>query len=405
MKSKAYNLFIFFIAFPCIDIFGLSITLFLFFSHLIFTKYKFSNPFSSLIYSGIFISALISLFSSYFISEVDNPSITNTLLLFARLFYWLSVGLYFEKNFKVEYIYNTSKYFFYGLLFSICTYYFFQFQFELGPIKYSYIFRRNEFVFNFLCSFPFAYHFVTNQKTLRYFKFLFIILCFLAMSFTDGRSGFILFIFQILVIYLITNNQKKNIFKYFSFAVFLFLIITSFNIKIADLIRPVSERTANLILSEGDGDINYDKSLMVRSLMIDKSVSIIKEYPVAGIGFGNFINYDYDLIELRKYDRLLKAGFRDKYFNTRSTHNTYLEILTEFGIIGGIIFALLFYKGLTIFLNNIFKQKIIYLSLPFITILIYFGFISALTGTITWVLIGISRSKIFISDDKFYNKN
>jgi O-antigen ligase len=393
MKSKTFNLFIFFLAFPCVSIYGISVTFYLFLIYLILNKRKLTNPFKSLIYLGLFFSLLISQYISFFITEIiqeDNLSILKKIITFI---YWLSIAMFFESKLKIQHLFFIKKYMFYGLLASILTFYFFKFSFDLGPIEFSYIASRNDFIFNLLCCFPFAYLHISNSLKIKKYTFLFILICFLAVSFSEGRAGFILFLLQLILIYF-HSNSKKLLLPIKSIFTLLVILIVSFFLKesIVDIVKPFSSRTANLLTSEGDGDFNNDKSLMLRLLMVDKAIDIFMEHPVTGIGLGNFTRYDEDLFSLRKYDRLLKSNHSDEYFNSRSSHNTYLQIISEFGILGAIFYLILFTKIIILLSEKLFRNKLAIIYIPIITILIYFWFISALTGSITWVIIGISKS-------------
>ena len=157
-------------------------------------------------------------------------------------------------------------------------------------------------------------------------------------------------------------------------------------------VEEYNPRIGQFIRGAGDSDINQDKSLMIRLVMIDKTLEIFDKYPVLGIGPNMFKFYDANLTDRRlRYERLWYRS--DEYLNSRSSHGAYYQSLAEFGIIGTILFLSiiliptfglikkLFLSNTN--LNDLFIVSHIGISLHFITV-------SALTGTIGWIIIGVA---------------
>jgi O-antigen ligase len=144
---------------------------------------------------------------------------------------------------------------------------------------------------------------------------------------------------------------------------------------------------------DGESDAKQDKSLMIRLMMIEKTKEIFNLHPVFGIGPNMFKYYNAPLNFRNKYNRL---DYRDdKYINTRSSHGTYFQIISEFGIIGLLFFLILILSPLLSFLKKLIKNKNEKSDLFLVGLLgvaLHFISVSALTGTISWFIIGVAWS-------------
>ena len=159
----------------------------------------------------------------------------------------------------------------------------------------------------------------------------------------------------------------------------------------SDLIRPINPRLSNIISNERQQTLSFDKSWLIRKLMIDKGKLLFYEHPLLGIGPSGFKYYDSNLPTLRKYDRLLNKSIA--YYNSRSSHNSYMEIIVSFGIIGAISFLLILIRPIKILFIGIFKNKLNteHISLiALVGILIHFYTITSVTGALPWMIIGAS---------------
>ena len=391
--SRLLKVFIFFTAFPCVKIFGSSITLFLFL--IFFIKKIKLQVFSSKLFILFFTSILISSVSSFFYDEISHPGLFYILKISIQYFYWICVALFFKKYFLKLNIIEISKYFFLGIICLIFSFFIFSFKLDFGFLSIDTIFQRNNFVFIILASFPFCLYYVINniylKQYLKRITFLFLAVMFLS----QGRSGILIFIIEVLCISIILNPNIKKLYKFFLglFIIGLFFTSTIQNNleSLSYVIEPYNPRIAGFIRQDGESDINQDKSLMIRLMMIDKTIEIFHEYPIFGIGANMFTKYYSELTTRGNYDRLDHKS--DEYLNTRSSHGSYYQVLAEFGIVGLIFIILILITPILYvlkrFVNNkngnedLFLISLLGISLHFVTV-------SALTGTIPWVIIGVA---------------
>jgi O-antigen ligase len=76
-------------------------------------------------------------------------------------------------------------------------------------------------------------------------------------------------------------------------------------------------------------NLENDESLLVRYEIYKAAEQIITEHPLVGIGYGQFTKYNP-----------LNALFSDKMQGI-VTHNDYIRIITELGIVGAILFLIM----------------------------------------------------------------
>ena len=174
-----------------------------------------------------------------------------------------------------------------------------------------------------------------------------------------------------------SGNIVQNQIKSFSF------VIEKYNLRIGQFLR-----------TEGDSDISQNKDLMLRMMMIDKTFEIFDKHPLLGIGPSMFTYYDADLLNRRiKYERLWYRS--DEYLNSRSSHGVYYQVLAEFGIIGLFIILIIILSPILFFLKKLYKNEYNIndlFSVCLFGIALHFITISALTGSIGWIIIGIAWS-------------
>ncbi|PKN83271.1 MAG: hypothetical protein CVU51_12775 [Deltaproteobacteria bacterium HGW-Deltaproteobacteria-1] len=64
----------------------------------------------------------------------------------------------------------------------------------------------------------------------------------------------------------------------------------------------------------------------IRSKMFRLSAEVIKDHPIAGVGYGGEIYRNSNLVDLEKYDAGLPEKYQQKKDIVKSTHNTFLDV-------------------------------------------------------------------------------
>lgn len=392
--QQLINLFVFFLAFPAIDVLSFSIT-FYFFIALIVRCGFFWN--ASYIGKSYFIGFLIAGTLSTILSPVtdvfQNLDFLKTLIQF---FYWIGVASFFIIFFNRIDLKTLSKWVFYGLITYTFAFYVLKINFESSLLSITCTPGRNAYVFVVLACTPISFLYLKDQK--RYLKIGYSLFILTTMLASNGRAGSIIILIELLLISMLIYPTLKRLSKIlipFLLLVFIFTQSAFFEIYKYDLaaqLEPINPRLASLIKGEGEGDLEKDKSWLIRKLMIDKGEEIFYKYPILGVGPSNFKKYRADLKTFIKYDRLQHLGSTRFQMNT-SPHNTYLQALTEFGLLGSLFFLIILIKPLWLLILSFIKNKLTIGHLFLISLLgmcIHFYAIATLTGALPWFVIGLS---------------
>jgi len=142
-------------------------------------------------------------------------------------------------------------------------------------------------------------------------------------------------------------------------------------------------------------NLEEDKSYMIRQVMIQKGLRLFKESPLVGVGANRFTLTwaDIDLPDILEY-----RGTGE--FETKNAHNSYIQWLAEFGLIGTIplviLLAILTIRGFTTARKAILRRDLVPLAiyLSFLQMSMHMWVITALTGTIVWFIYGFLLAAI-----------
>ncbi len=393
--QKILNWFVFFLAFPSVNVLGNSITFYLFIAIGLRIGSFWAGSFrgKTLLLLFILLAFSSSLLAPYI---ARNPGFFENVKILIQYAYWIFVSFFFITQYRRIDFFQISKWMFWGIISAAIGFYFYSLKFGSGAFSVHFGATRNDFVFNMLCAIPISFYYILqkwSKKTAIWFIPFFLIV----MLLTGGRSGAVLIFLELLLVLTIVYPAALKLAKVM-IPVFglLFIISQSDSSQIyldalASQVEPINPRFANLLRGEGDGDLTSDKSWLIRKLMVDKGIEIFKEYPIRGIGVNNFYYYDSELATFNQYDRL--GGETIEFFNSRSAHNSYIQVLAEMGLLGLFVLILLIVIPLSFFLRNFFSGAIDISYLPLVSLLaisMHLYAITALTGANTWMIIGLS---------------
>ena len=175
---------------------------------------------------------------------------------------------------------------------------------------------------------------------------IFLILSILTLMMTGKRAVFIFSIFACSFIYFIVNNNFKSFFKYFLLCTLIILII----FIVSKFVPSVNNTILRFVENEGD------QSFSGRTVLYEKAIELFKRNPIIGNGWLSFRNYfSYNA----RYYSMANVSF--------DTHNIYLQLLCETGILGLLFFgAVMFsslFETLKLLYNKKFKENVEYYNM------------------------------------------
>jgi O-antigen ligase len=414
--QKQLGWLFFFLAWPVLSI-GVNITFFIFMFILynLYALKRFGSPIKINDFADktIFFFIVWALFCS--ISQPyfpRNPGFFNDFKFNIQHVYWMVLFLFIKNNFeKINFI-VIGKYAFWGSVLLIFFFFLFQVQFNFGIGNFTSKMGRNSFVYQLECLVPIIMFFLINKS----FRFNLIVLSiyFLITLLTNGRAGTLimfLYLLVFLIINQVVNFKGSLLIGSIIFFLFSFGLINSkgIGVALANTVRPFNDRIANLILQEDDGDLDFDRSWIERQIHITKGLEIFELYPIKGIGLNHFVYFDsdYSTINLDDYEsngsiRLNESTLED--LNSRSAHNSYIQILAETGFIGLGLYLLFLLPILFFSLYYFSKFELSNSDLLLcgvILVSIHNWAISSYSSAITFALFGLGYGRLIELKRKF----
>lgn len=402
------NMFILFLAFPAFSVLGNSITFYIFIDLIFRLGIRKVNFKGRYLFFAFFTVGLIS---SIFTPVADrHPGILPAIIILIQFLYWISIASFFIKNYSRINLMQLSKWMLIGTLMYVFVFFIIPFNFKSGLVSIEFEPGRNALVFNFLCSIPLSFYYIYKRWDKRgvligLFFFLFVMLA------TNGRAGAIVFLIESLLILCVVYVKAQ---KYFRFVLIVIIALFIFSHSDSNQERiqvfsyqvgKINPRLGELLRSGEDGSFKRDKSWLQRKLLIEKGMEIFIKHPFIGIGPNLYRYYDSDLDAYSSFDYLQNNP--KEFYNQRSAHNSYIQVLAEFGIIGFTLFAIILLAPMLLFIRLLFKAKLKIEHFPLISLIgisIHFYTVSAFTGAISWIIFGFSWAIINQNKDKNYFK-
>ncbi|MBP9185556.1 MAG: O-antigen ligase family protein [Bacteroidia bacterium] len=312
--------------------------------------------------------------------------------------YWgflvLTLGNLALKTVQLDQIY---KMIFYGLVASCLSF------FLLKPILEGLPFFRNVTQNNFafiLISFgPMGVYYVQ----LKWRNGFYTILAILGISFcgiiSGSRSGSLLVFLGCALAVSIESWLKIMILAFLGFVLYLITpqLLSSPSIKME--IYNLNERTYDL-LYETDATLATDRSFLTRLAMIEKGLNIFEEYPIAGIGIGNFSSKSFDIdFEFEGSEYI--EGKEEQLESKTNPHNSYISFLSEGGLVLFIPAIFLMFYPIGFFITHYNKlsgtEKALFIGVLFMCI--HAWFIAGMINVYGWFLLGITNALIQSKND------
>lgn len=258
---------------------------------------------------------------------------------------------------------------------------------RIGAWSNTQFMSQNGYGFQFSIFFPFLIYKVFDPKTNRKGWWVVgVVVALGAIAINGSRGSWVsvaLGMLLLLVAFFIM--QPKTAVKGF---LVLFIVTT-----IGALVLVVSPRLNSAVISRFETlqSLDEDKSYVVRKVLVQKGLKLFAESPVIGVGS---LRFTQEKTSLELPDILSEASL--EYIERKESHNSYIQFLAEFGLLGSIPFVLLIFSLL---INSLIKvQKTmksgsylpIVITISFIQMLTHMWVINALTSTLFWAILGLN---------------
>lgn len=152
--------------------------------------------------------------------------------------------------------------------------------------------------------------------------------------------------------------------------------------------------------------LEEDQNYAIRQVMVQKGLRLFQESPLIGVGANRFTLTwaDITLPELLSYRSV-------EEFERKNSHNSYIQFLAEFGLVGSIPLAalliLLTVRGYKTSRSAIKKNDLVPLAIyiSFIQMSVHMWVLTALTGTVTWFIYGLVTAIIKRGSNQNQHRN
>ncbi|MDD3747065.1 MAG: O-antigen ligase family protein [Anaerostipes sp.] len=175
-------------------------------------------------------------------------------------------------------------------------------------------------------------------KANKKLTFIMITLLTIVILFTKSRKALIILVLGPILYLILYKARKSKLLLILPVAGVAIVIMTWLFLNVSFLYDMIGFRLVGFF-SVFNHSINADASILARNNMVKTGLDLFKQYPVAGVGFGNFSYYYF-----HNY-----GGWAEVY-----AHNNYIEILSDTGLIG---FVLYYYIPFSILFNLIKNWK------------------------------------------------
>jgi O-antigen ligase len=177
-----------------------------------------------------------------------------------------------------------------------------------------------------------------NKKSLplsvKLFSIIFMTTATINMSFVAGRTGYVIFLILIFLVFLL--SYPKKILKALAVSSILIAVLVYFGYNHSSTIKHRVDQTIssyNKIVHEDD----YKSSIGYRLGFAKYSLEVIMENPLFGVGTGDFMD-EVRIVIPNKHSYLADED------RLARPHNNHIQVLLQFGLIGYFAMLYVFYQ-------------------------------------------------------------
>lgn len=226
----------------------------------------------------------------------------------------------------------------------------------------------------------------------KYKRIIYCIAAFIILFIIGSRTGLIIFLLQILVFLFAEKLASRKL----ALGVLVLLgtsILVSnerFREQIADTIFQ-DNYEMGVLIKNPELALQFDKSWVQRRIQQEKCKQVFTKNPFLGVGPLNGVEYNIN-IDVSKIDnvddRILSAEYDRS--TSRSTHNSYYQMLAENGLLGFPLIAFFLVRTIYFLYKKRYNSKTtIWILGAFLGMCVNLYMVSAFWGSLTWILLGV----------------
>ena len=349
--------------------------------HMIFFADTILRKFIMLFMLGALLSAFYNLW------EGDLTAFTNSRIVLFNYIYWAVMMMLMTALGPLRVLDLNRLFKIVTLAVLIVCVYYTLFQEFISSRLFFKNFNPNSFSFLLICYTPYLVHYTRRRinpvVALALFGFL------LLVQLSEGRrAGFALILVGGMSSYFVHFLKFNSIGRIVRPVILLILgwilLQTQF---IEERIRAGSSRVHQMIYSDGQQWEN-DRSLLIRRAMVEKGLSLFTENMWFGAGINNFM----------RVEGQIDGDFEGSKFVVRkravqriSSHNSYINILAEGGLVLAVPFAgillFLFLNGVKYFARMQDLEKVV--SISFVVMSVHLYFYNGIVNSLAWFNIAV----------------
>lgn len=320
--------------------------------------------------------------------EGNETALLNSLRVLPNYIYWgllLLMFTMFSRRFSINY-----QKLFYAVTVAIAMV-FVYYTFLQGFVANSMFLKRfgpNNLALLLVCYTPYVIYYL--RKRVHPAVAILALVILLSVQLGAGRrAGFGLVLVGGMSAYFVTMFKFNSAVRLMRpIAITLVGLGLLYSSPIESLIQSKSARVHQLVYTSSSDYLSEDRSYLTRLAMIEKGMALFRENMVFGVGLNNFtkiqarIEGDFKGSEFVVHKDILKVV---------SSHNSYINILAEGGLVlaipfGAILFILL-YNSLRYFGKFRDSEKVIVFS--FFTMCTHLFFTNGIVNSLVWFNLGL----------------
>ena len=393
------------LALPFFDIplLGLSLSAPIFFVIAAFVVFRpasawFKEQQGWIIFGLVLLSAIVI---STLVNEMNRGEINrSSLISLVQYAYWIVVFVIMGYIFRSSKIRKTMSTIFAFAVVAITAFRWYEalFHGRIGAWSGTTIMSQNSYGFQFSVFVPFLYIKLFDKETKkRWFWILVMIVMIVAVGFNGSRGNWVAMAIGAAVmglVFLITQPKRVPA---FILAVLAILVVGFIVLNLSSQISEAFNSRFETLFS-----LEEDKTYLQRELLVKKGLSLFEESPIIGVGSDRFSRERVSL----EIPELLRYSDTEFILTSKQSHNSYIQFLAEFGLLGSIPLALMLIylsvRGLQITYEEMKDGKFIDLAIfiSFIQMSVHMWVLAAYTGTLVWAMYGMLVGAIISRDHK-----